>query len=160
MSAGREHRYDVTVEWTGNRGQGASGYKSYDRSHVIAAGDKPPITGSADPAFRGDPACWNPEDLLVASLSACHKLWYLHLCAVSGVVVVRSYLDNAVGVMAEGADGAGRFSVVTLRPHVVIEAGSDAQRAVQLHHDAHAYCFIANSVNFPIVVEPVIDVGA
>ncbi len=150
--ANRQHRYEVNVEWTGNRGEGTSSYRAYDRTHVIQAGTKPPIPGSSDPAFRGDADHWNPEDLLVASVSACHKLWYLHLCAEAGIAV-QHYRDTAEGLMVESADG-GRFTKIVLRPHVVIRAGDDAELAERLHHAAHAQCFIANSVNFPIDCEP------
>jgi organic hydroperoxide reductase OsmC/OhrA len=155
MTAGKQHVYRVTVEWTGNRGPGTTSYAGYGRDHSISAGDKPPIAGSSDPAFRGDAARWNPEDLLVAAISACHKLWYLHLCATSGVSVL-SYRDEAEGVMQQDANGAGRFVRAVLRPRVVIRPGADAEKAMTLHRDAHAYCFIANSVNFPITCEPVI----
>ena len=91
----KQHHYRVTVTWTGNRGEGTRTYSAYGRDHVIEAAGKPAISGSSDPAFRGDSARWNPEELLLASLSACHKLWYLHLCAVSGLNVL-SYQDAAV----------------------------------------------------------------
>ncbi|HKS65782.1 MAG TPA: OsmC family protein [Candidatus Acidoferrales bacterium] len=152
------HHYKVTVEWTGNSGTGTSAYKAYERNHVISAGAaKPPIPGSSDPLFRGDPARWNPEELLVASLSACHKLWYLHLCALAGVVVT-SYVDHAEGEMEEGPDGGGRFLRVVLRPHVTITPASDMAKARELHREAHAKCFIANSMNFPVEHEPEIRV--
>ena len=77
----RSHRYATTVTWTGNTGPGTSGYRDYQRTHEISADGKPTILGSADPAFRGDPARWNPEELLVASLSQCHMLTFLSLCA-------------------------------------------------------------------------------
>ena len=147
---GRTHRYEVTVRWTGNTGSGTSGYKTYKRDHEIASGVlKQPILGSSDPAFRGDPARWNPEELLVASLSACHKLWYLHLCAEAGVVV-NEYVDDAEGTMEESPDGSGTFRRVLLRPRVTIASGSDSDKARSLHDVAHAKCFIANSVNFPV----------
>lgn len=152
--SGRHHEYSATVTWTGNRGTGTSGYRDYSRDHVIAAGAKPDIPGSADPAFRGDAERWNPEDLLVASVSACHKLWYLHLCAVNGVVVT-AYEDHAEGQMVTEEDGSGRFTEVVLRPRVTISSG-DRERAASLHHDAHEKCFIANSVNFPVRCEPMI----
>ncbi|HLP67812.1 MAG TPA: OsmC family protein [Rhizobium sp.] len=152
--SGRHHEYSTTVTWIGNRGTGTSGYRDYSRDHVIAAGAKPDIPGSADPAFRGDAERWNPEDLLVASVSACHKLWYLHLCAVNGVVVT-AYEDHAEGLMVTEEDGSGRFTEVVLRPRVTISSG-DRERAASLHHDAHEKCFIANSVNFPVRCEPVI----
>ena len=150
-----EHSYPVTVTWTGNRGTGTRTYRGYDRAFAAEAPGKPVIPGSADPAFRGDPARWNPEDLLVASLCACHKLWYLGLCAQAGIVVT-SYTDTAEGRMTEEADGAGQFTAVTLRPRVTITADADAAEALALHHRAHALCFIARSVNFTVTHEPTI----
>lgn len=149
----RKHSYAVTVTWTGNTGTGTSGYRNYERSYEISASGKSAIPGSSDPAFRGDPARWNPEDLLVASLSACHKLWYLHLCAEAGVVV-EAYVDEAVGVMEESTDGGGQFIEVILKPRVRIAPGCDQTKALALHHAAHAKCFIARSVNFPVKCEP------
>jgi organic hydroperoxide reductase OsmC/OhrA len=151
----RQHTYRVTVEWTGNRGLGTPDYTAYGRDHVISAGTKPPIAGSSDPAFRGDPARWNPEDLLLASIAACHKLWYLGLCAKAGISVL-SYRDEAEATMLEDPNGAGRFTKAILRPRITIEAGGDLVEAARLHHDAHEYCFIANSVNFPVTCEPTI----
>ena len=152
----KEHHYTVTVEWTGNRGTGTSGYRAYGREHVITAEGKPPIAGSSDPAFRGDAGRWNPEELLVASLSTCHKLWYLHLCADAGIAVL-AYRDEAAGTMVEDADGGGRFSRVVLRPLVTVQAGNDADLALRLHRDAHAKCYVAGSVNFPVLVEAVVE---
>lgn len=151
--AGKLHTYRVTVEWTGNLGRGTSGHAAYARDHVITAGLNAPIAGSSDPAFRGDPKRWNPEELLLASISSCHKLWYLGLCAQAGISVF-SYRDEAEGIMAEDPNGAGRFVKVVLRPAISIRSGDDVAAAIRLHHDAHEYCFIANSVNFPIMCEP------
>ncbi len=156
---GRHHRYRVTVEWTGNRGQGTSDYGGYDRAHILRSPGKPAIAGSADPAFRGDPAAWNPEELLLASLSACHELWYLHLCSQAGITVIR-YTDEAEATMEEDATGSGRFTSATLRPSVTIQAGGDTMKAMSLHRDAHRCCFIANSVNFPVGCEPSVATGA
>jgi organic hydroperoxide reductase OsmC/OhrA len=139
------------VEWRAN-GEGTKGYTRYSRNHAIVAADKPEILGSSDPVFRGDAGRYSPEELLVASLSACHMLWYLHLCAVSRITVIE-YLDEATGAMEESADGGGRFVRVVLRPRVTIAAG-DRNRALALHDDAHHHCFIANSVNFPVDVAP------
>jgi organic hydroperoxide reductase OsmC/OhrA len=150
-----EHHYDVAIEWTGNQGSGTSGYREYSRDHIIRTGSKPEIAGSSDAAFRGDATRWNPEDLFLASVSACHQLWYLHLCADAGVRV-RSYLDEAHGTMQEGSDG-GRFTEVVLRPRVLIRAGDDRELAARLHHSAHEKCYIANSVNCPIRCEPTIE---
>jgi len=155
MSDGRRHRYAVTVEWTGNRGEGTATYRSYSRDHAIAVAGKPAIAGSSDPVFRGDASRHNPEDFLVSALSACHMLSYLHLCAVSGIVVT-AYEDHAAGDMRETADGGGRFTGVVLRPRVTISAG-DPGLARALHEKAHRLCFIASSVNFPVTCEPEIS---
>ena len=149
---GRTHRYEIAVAWTGNDGSGTTGYRAYRRDHEIAAPGKPSIAGSSDPAFRGDPARWNPEELLVASLSACHMLWYLHLASDAGIVVI-DYSDAPVGTMVETPDGGGHFSEVVLHPTVTIRGG-DAALAARLHHDAHAKCFVARSMNFPVRCEP------
>jgi len=148
------HHYNITVRWTGNQGTGTSGYRTYGRQHEITAGpDKPSIAGSSDPAFLGDPTRWNPEELLVASVAACHKLWYLHLCSDAGIIVT-DYVDHAEGTMEETAGGVGRFTSVILRPEVKIAPGCDVAKARELHDIAHEKCFIANSVNFPVTLEP------
>ncbi|MEI2265840.1 OsmC family protein [Erwinia sp. CGal63] len=149
--ADREHRYHVTVEWTGNKGQGTESYKAYDREFNVLAEAKTAIAGSSDPAFLGNASRWNPEEMLLASASACHKLWYLHLCAEAGISV-ESYLDKAEGTMMEARQG--RFTQILLRPQITLRAGDDIELAKALHHKAHEQCFIANSLNFPIVCEP------
>lgn len=154
MAQHRTHRYTLTLDWTGNRGTGTSGYRDYDRAHVLAAPGKSAISGSSDPAFRGDAAAWNPEELLLASVSACHQLWFLHLAAEAGVVVT-AYHDEPEGEMAEAVDGGGAFTQVVLRPKVTVDGGADAAVLDALHHRAHALCFIARSVNFPVLCEPV-----
>ncbi|NTY92969.1 OsmC family protein [Pseudomonas putida] len=155
--ADKVHEYDVQVTWTGNEGAGTSSYRGYSRAHVITATGKIPIEGSSDPSFRGDSTRWNPEELLLASLSACHKLWYLGLCAEAGVVVV-TYEDNAQGTMVEESHGAGQFTSVVLRPRVVLAPGSEIEKAQTLHQVAHEKCFIARSVNFPVSHAPDISV--
>jgi organic hydroperoxide reductase OsmC/OhrA len=154
----REHRYTVTVEWTGNRGTGTSGYRDFGREHIVTAAGKPEIPGSSDPAFRGDPSRWNPEELLVVSLSQCHMLWYLHLAATAGIVVTE-YRDAPSGIMVETPDGSGRFSSVVLKPQITVARGADLAKAEALHHTAHEKCFIANSVNFPVTCEPGFEVA-
>ncbi len=149
----RTHRYAVSVTWTGNRGTGTSGYRDYARDHEVAAGGKPVLAGSSDPAFRGDPARWNPEELLVAALSQCHMLAYLHLCA-SSRIVVTAYSDAAEGSMAEHPDGSGEFTEVVLRPRVRLADPSRTREAAALHDRAHDLCFIARSVDFPVRCEP------
>jgi organic hydroperoxide reductase OsmC/OhrA len=151
---GRKQSYQVTVTWTGNRGAGTSSYRAYARDHLIQADGKPTIQGSADPHFHGDRTRWNPEELLLGALSACHKMSYLHFCAVFGVVVM-DYVDHAEGTMEEDGKDGGRFTEVVLRPHITITADSDPAMAERLHHTAHEKCFIASSVNFPVRCEPV-----
>ena len=156
----RSHTYHVDLEWTGNLGEGTSGHAAYSRDYVMRIKGKPDLRGTSDPAYKGDPARHNPEDLLVASLSGCHMLWYLGLCAGHGVQVT-AYSDAAEGVMVPRTSdgGEGRFTEVTLRPRVVIASGSEAV-ALSLHQNAHDKCFVANSVNFPIRVEPTIETAA
>lgn len=149
----KQHTYEVQIDWTGNDGEGTKSYRNYRRDHIIAAPGKPPIPGSSDPNFRGDRSRYNPEDLLVASLSACHMLWYLHLCALSHVTVV-DYRDVASGVMRENEDGSGEFIRVLLKPVVTISAADDISKALALHHEAHQLCFIARSVKFPVEIAP------
>ncbi len=150
-----QHHYRVQVLWTGNIGQGTSSYRAYERSHEISAVGKPPLPGSSDPVFRGEQTKYNPEELLVASLSACHMLWYLHLCSEASVIVT-DYQDRAEGTMLENANG-GHFTGVVLKPVVTITSSSNKAQAEGLHEKAHHRCFIANSVNFPVRCEPVIQ---
>ena len=144
----KRHHYEVRLDWSGQ----TRDYRSYARNHTLAVAGKPALLGSADPAFRGDAARWNPEELLVGALSSCHMLWYLHLCAEAGVTVTR-YRDSATGEMVETARG-GEFQSVTLKPEVRLAPGSDQQLAQSLHGAANAACFIARSVNFPVHHEP------
>lgn len=153
------HTYEVAIEWTGNLGSGTESYRSYSRAHEVLVAGKTPIAGSSDPAFRGDPTRWNPEELLVASVAQCHMLWYLHLCVVGGVTVV-DYADRAHGVMTmDASGGGGQFTEITLRPEVTVADASMVEKARALHGDVDALCFIARSVNFPIRHEPVVRVA-
>jgi organic hydroperoxide reductase OsmC/OhrA len=152
-----EHHYSITTTWTGNRGAGTKDYRAYARDHeIFAEGKSATVPGSSDKKFRGDAARYNPEELLVAALSACHMLSFLHLCAVAGIVVT-DYRDTATGTMAEHTDGTGELTRVTLHPHVVITSPERIAEAAELHAKAHHMCFIARSVNFPVEHEPVIQ---
>lgn len=146
----KTHHYSLIMKWTGNRGEGTKNYRSYERAHVIYADGKPEIPGSSDPAFRGDKTRYNPEEMLVASLSSCHMLWYLHLCAVNGITVV-DYIDQATGTMVETDNGGGRFSEVILQPVITVMEPDKLALAESLHREANALCFIANSCNFPVL---------
>ncbi len=147
----KTHTYEARVHWMAPDGEGTKSYKSYRRDHTISADGKHEILASSDPAFRGDASRYNPEELLVASMSSCHMLWYLHLCSVSAITVL-DYRDAALGMMEEAADGSAQFVRIELRPVVTIGRGDDRARALGLHHDAHRLCFIARSVNFPVEV--------
>ena len=151
-----EHNYKTTITWTGNEGKGTSDYRGYERSHEISIQGKSTIPASSDPSFRGDKTRYNPEELLVASLSSCHMLWYLHLCSVNGVVVVE-YTDEATGTMVETVNGGGHFKEVRLYPKVIVSDQGMIEKANSLHHEANKMCFIANSVNFPILHTPVCE---
>lgn len=146
------HLYNTHLQWTGNKGTGTSGYSNYERNHNLSVDGKPAILASSDPAFKSDASRYNPEELLVASLSSCHMLWFLHLCADAGVVVI-SYEDDASGCMVED-DTGGRFTEVTLRPSIIVTKESMVAATSNLHKHAHQKCFIANSCNFPVKLEP------
>jgi len=155
------HSYSVDLTWTGARDAGTSTYTSYGRDHELTSGEKLPLPGTSDPAFRGDPARWSPEDLVVGALAQCHMLWFLHLAAAAGVVVV-GYEDSASGTMRIESAGHGQFTEVVLRPRVVVRnhALADGRPVTDglladLHHGAHEHCFVARSVNFTVRHEPV-----
>lgn len=154
-----EHRYVVRTEWTGDRGTGTSGYRDYARDVTITVDGKPELLASADRPFRGDSARWNPEDLLVAALSECHLLSYLHACVTAGVVVT-AYRDEASGVMLQDGGDGGAFTEVVLRPHVTVADAAMVDAAKAAHDQAHRMCFIASSVNFPVRHEATVEVSA
>jgi organic hydroperoxide reductase OsmC/OhrA len=147
-----DHHFAVDIEWTGNRGTGTSGYKEYGRETVISAPTKISIDGSSARVFHGNPDRWNPEELLIAALAECHLLSYLHVALQHGVIVT-GYTDAATGTMEQTASGGGHFTSVTLRPVVTIASG-DPAIAQQIHEEAAEKCFIAASVNFPVLHEP------
>ena len=150
----RTHQYRIVNRWTGNLGTGTSAYKAYSRAHELnGEGKSAPIRGSSDPMFRGDPTRYNPEELLLGALSACHMLWVLHLSADAGITIVE-YEDEAYGEMAEHADGSGEFTRVVLRPRVKIAEPARIDDAIAIHTRAHAVCALARSMNFPVEHEP------
>lgn len=150
----RQHHYALTVLWTGNAGSGTSAYHAYERSHIVQVSNMPDLHGSSDAAFRGDKTKHNPEVLFIASLAACHMLWFLHLCA-EACVIVTAYTDKATGIMEQDKDGGGRFTEVTLNPVVTISGHAATDQLHRLHKQAHELCFIARSVNFPVYHKPV-----
>ena len=149
----KHHQYHLTVTWTGNTGQGTKDYKTYERDHTIAAEGKPMIAGTSEVSYMGNKTRYNPEELLVASLSACHMLWYLHLCAVNNILLI-DYVDTATGTMQTEADGSGRFTEVILHPQIKISGTADKKLLQQLQQEANKFCFIASSCNFPVKHDP------
>jgi organic hydroperoxide reductase OsmC/OhrA len=149
-----DHRFVASLTWTGNRGSGTAGYRAYGRDHVVSVDGKPDVLGSAARVFHGDADRWNPEEMLIASLSQCHLLSYLYVAVANGIVV-ESYEDAAEGTLVTTPDGGGRFREVVLRPVVTISAG-DPEVAHRIHADASRLCFIASSVNFPVRHEPTV----
>jgi organic hydroperoxide reductase OsmC/OhrA len=150
--AAKEHHYEIRAIWRGDAQTPNTNVQGFSRSHQIELAGKPALDFSSDPNFQGDPGRNNPEEMLVASLSSCHMLWYLVLCGMKGIVVT-DYDDRATGTMLQ-EPGKGRFTEVTLHPRVTVAKGSDIAQATKLHERAHKECFIANSVNFPVNVEP------
>lgn len=151
----KEHHYKLRTTWTGNTGTGTSNYRCYERSLAISAENKVDILGTSDTAFNTDKTRHNPEELLLAAISSCHLLWYLHLCSEAGVVVL-DYVDNAAGTMIETADSGGHFTEIILSPAITVTDASMIEKAIQLHQKANKLCYIANSCNFPIRHQPTI----
>jgi organic hydroperoxide reductase OsmC/OhrA len=149
----KEHNYHINLQWTGNTGKGTETYRGYERSHTISVEGKQSILSSSDPSFRGDKSKYNPEELFVASLSSCHMLWFLHLCSEHSIVVLE-YIDSATGTMIESNDGNGKFAEVVLKPKVTVKEEWMIEKTKVIHDQAHRFCFIANSVNFPVRHEP------
>lgn len=145
----RKHQYEAKIVWTGNKGSGTLDYRAYDRSYLVKIVGKPDIIGSSASVFNGDKKAHNPEDLLLAAVSSCHMMWYLHLCSEQGIVVLE-YTDKATGELQEEKDGAGKFTNITLHPEVVINDKENIEKAKNLHSEANKMCFIANSLNFAV----------
>jgi organic hydroperoxide reductase OsmC/OhrA len=159
MSVPTVHDYQVTLHWTGNRGSGTSDYRAYGRDHEVTGQGKQPILGSSDPAYRGDRARWNPEELLVSAVAQCHMLWYLHLAAEAGVVVT-DYIDAPTGILEGTTDGVGQFREVILVPTVTVASVDMVASAEALHAKVGEKCAIARSVAFPVRHRPVTLVAA
>lgn len=152
------HDYTTRVVWTGNTGQGTLDYHGYQRSWDITTPGKPVVHCSNDPLLGGDACLHNPEDMLIASVSACHMLWYLHLASTAGVVVL-GYVDDPVGTGELSPNGAGRFVSATLQPTITLAPGIDKSRADAVHGQIHQYCFIARSLNFPVTIKASYVIG-
>jgi organic hydroperoxide reductase OsmC/OhrA len=152
-----QHQYKINLKWTGNTGSGTSAYDAYSRDHTISAEGHTEVLGSSDSIFRGDASKYNPEQTFLASISACHMLWYLHFCADNGVVVLE-YSDEPKGMLSLEKNGSGSFTEVTLYPRIRVKEASMIEKAKKLHENANEYCFIANSLNFPVNHRPTVFV--
>jgi organic hydroperoxide reductase OsmC/OhrA len=156
MTKERRHEYRILNQWSGNLGTGTSTYRAYSRNHELSGEKKSaPIAGSSDPAYRGDATRYNPEELMLSALSACHMLWVLHLCADAGIVITE-YTDEAKGEMIEHPDGSGEFTRVILHPHMTITDSARISDATAIHDRAHHFCAMARSVNFTVEHQPVV----
>lgn len=153
-----QHNFTPTIRWTGNTGAGNATYRGYDRTWQVETPGKPVIACSNDPMLGGDPTLHNPEDLLIAALSSCHMLWYLHLASDASVVVT-DYVDAPVGIGQSQLSGAGQFIKAILRPKITLAAGILPSKADAIHGEIHKVCFIARSVNFPVEIEATYEVG-
>ncbi len=152
-----QHNYKLAVKWTGNQGSGTSNYRDFERSYIVQIENKIVINGSSDPEFRGDRTKHNPEELLLAATSSCHMLWYLHFCSENKIIVV-DYIDNATAILQETENGNGKFSSITLNPIVTVTEKAMIEQATELHKKANEFCFVANSLNFKVEHQPVINV--
>jgi organic hydroperoxide reductase OsmC/OhrA len=149
------HTYRTAISWSGST---AGGYEQYDRTHRIELPPgAPALTASSDPAFRGSEALTNPEQLLLAAASSCQMLSFLAIAARSQVDVL-AYSDEAEAIMPED-DKPVRITRITLRPRMVVAAGSDVERVLRIVEKAHLECFIANSVKSEIVIEPTVELA-
>ncbi len=155
MSIKAVHEFNTQIEWTGNTGLGTETYESYERDYTLSSEGKEQILCSSAAGFRGDTNKYNPEDLFIASLSSCHMLWYLHLCADNGIKVL-SYIDATEAKLAVFLNGKGFFQSITLSPKVVVENPEHIQKAIALHQKANKMCFLANSLHFPIKHNPTV----
>ena len=128
-------------------------YGGYNRAHeMVFKGGAIVLPASSAPEFKGDAGRVDPEEAYVASLSSCHMLTFLAICARRGLTV-DSYEDEAVGFLEKGADGKLWMARVILRPNVVFAAGAPPDDLADLHHKSHAECFIASSVRTKVTVE-------
>ena len=143
------HQFKIELDWklplkTNNNHQ-----RTYIKSHTIYIKDKPNLEVSAAKVFKGDPKLYNPEDLLLSSLTSCHMMSYLYCCAQNNIEVV-SYSDESEAFLEVNSDGSGRITKVILNPIVYITDPNQIELANSLHKKANRLCFIANSCNFVV----------
>lgn len=148
--------YEATIQWHIKDGEDFQARK-YSRAHRWTFDGGADVPASASPAVVGtvysDPAGVDPEEALVAALSSCHMLFFLDLASRSGISVT-SYVDHAIGVVGKREDGKVAMTSAVMRPKITFAGPADPATVEALHHKAHELCYIANSVNFPVTVEP------
>jgi organic hydroperoxide reductase OsmC/OhrA len=147
------HRYETSLRWTGST---ALGWEGYDRGHSATAPPAEQEVRLTTGESKGDPAILNPEQLLVMAASSCQMLSFLHVAAKSRLDVV-GYEDAATGLMPEDAKPL-RITEIALRPRIVIDGEANEERVRNLVHIAHDYCFIANTLNCEMTIEPEIEI--
>ncbi len=153
----KEYSFKSKVEWTGNMGSGTFDTRTYEKSHTISVPNKEQkIYASSSSFFRGDETKLNPQELFLSSISSCHLMWFLQFCADNEVIVLE-YIDFPEGVIKEDSNGTGKFDKIILRPTIIVSEKSMIEKAILLHQEINKKCFVANSCNFPIICEPVID---
>ncbi len=154
------HTFETTLAWPADAAQKLPPDPAFSRNSVLAAPGKPVIVASSPAVFGGDTARYNPEEMLMLSLSQCHLLTYLAIAAKKRMGILK-YEDRVVGTLGMGASGKMQMVDVLLRPRVTVAKGTNLTDAHALHETAHASCFMANSVNFTVRNEPlIIEAGA
>jgi organic hydroperoxide reductase OsmC/OhrA len=148
-----EHTFHTTLHWPADPAQEKPPVATFSRNSVLGAPGHAPVDASSPPVFGGEAARYNPEELLTMALSQCHMLTFLALAARKQVAVL-AYEDHATGKLGKGASGKMQMEHVMLRPKVTVARGTDLAAVNAMHEKAHAHCFIANSVNFPVENAP------
>ncbi|MGV0996986.1 OsmC family protein [Empedobacter falsenii] len=143
------HLFKVALNWIKKESKMDSSTRIYTKSHHISIEGKPDLEVSAAKAFKGDPNLYNPEDLLLSSLTSCHMMSYLYCCAQHKIEVI-SYQDHSEATLQVNPDGSGKIVKVDLFPDIIISDSSQIELALSLHKKANELCFIANSCNFPV----------
>jgi organic hydroperoxide reductase OsmC/OhrA len=143
------HRYEARLTWTGSTGLG---WEHYDREHAVTAPPAEQELRLTTGESKGDPSVLNPEQLLLMSASSCQMLWFLHLAAKARIDVV-AYEDEASATMPEG-DPPVRITEIVLRPRITVAGDASDERVRKLVDTAHEHCFIANSLNSSMSIEP------
>ena len=144
--------FEGSLQWAGHGPGQAFSYDSFDRTTQLQFAGGAVVRASAPAEFNGDDSLLNPETLMLASLMQCHFLTFMAVASKSGATVL-SYSDSGSGRLAM-KDGRMRYVEVILRPAVELADPVHMARLATFHDKAHANCFMANSVNFPVLVQP------